>query len=145
MENVKKKRSNLVMPTHYQELTREEMEYVDGGVGFTYYLSNDEVWNAVGEITGFYKTANLAAISSMQTSLIGLCAKGIKSFAFAAKIGAIPVVGLVAIGVLALAATTVAAILVGCLISGKGFGISLTWSPKWYNPFNGINFQMGFK
>ena len=31
MQEVKKKRSNLVMPTHYQELTREEMEYVDGG------------------------------------------------------------------------------------------------------------------
>ena len=30
MEYVKKKRSNLVMPTHYQELTREEMEYVAG-------------------------------------------------------------------------------------------------------------------
>ena len=35
MEEVKKKRSNLVMPTHYQELTREEMEYVDGGAALT--------------------------------------------------------------------------------------------------------------
>ena len=97
------------------------MEYVDGGVGFTYYLSNDEVRDAVGEMTGFYKTANLATNLAMQTSLIALCTKGIKSFVFATKIGAIPVVGWVALGILAEAAVTVATILVGCLISGKGF------------------------
>ena len=46
MENVKTKRSNLVMPTHYQELTREEMEYVDGGGLFS------KIWDTVCAAVG---------------------------------------------------------------------------------------------
>lgn len=36
IEEIKEKRSNLIMPTHYLELDEEEMAYVDGG-GFTLY------------------------------------------------------------------------------------------------------------
>ena len=56
MENVKTKRSNLVMPTHYQELTREEMEYVDGGgTIYTWVVSGalDLMFLAMGATTAW--------------------------------------------------------------------------------------------
>jgi len=43
------KRSNLVMPTHYVELTDEEMSYVDGG---DYYISNNVCSTVVGVVCG---------------------------------------------------------------------------------------------
>ncbi|NLL56418.1 MAG: hypothetical protein GX242_04300 [Clostridiales bacterium] len=139
------KMSNLVLPQGFVEMDREEMCYVSGGLGFDFYWSNSQVWNAVSDVVGGYKQANLAIQAGMQTSIIAIVAKSIKTFAFAAKVGAIPVIGWIALGILAAAAVTVATVMVGCMVSGKGFGITFTWDPKWYNPANGLSFNAGWR
>ena len=71
MENVKTKRSNLVMPTHYQELTREEMEYVDGGAWSWKALAQTVVGGIVGgAIAG-------CCGGSMTLPLVGTVAGGV--------------------------------------------------------------------
>jgi hypothetical protein len=137
--------SNLVLPQGFVEMDRDEMCYVAGGIGFDYYLSNSQVWSAVSGVVGGYNVANKAIMSGMQTTLVSLAVQGIKTFAFAAKIGAIPVIGWIALGVLAAAAVTVATVLIGCMVTGKGFGISLSWNPKWYNPANGLGLNVGWR
>ncbi len=32
-----------------------------------------------------------------------------------------------------------------CFYYGKGFEIKFRWTPKWYNPFKGLDLSIGWK
>src|SRR5574344_1517172 len=131
-------RSELIIPASAVEMTYSDMCLVNGGgMSSTYYLSNAEVWKTVGSLYPNYQDLN-GALAGGGTAVFALIVFSFKSLSFYASIGAIPVIGWIALGILAVAATTVATVLVGCLITGKGFKISFNWDPKWYNPLNGL-------
>ena len=111
----------LYTPADADEITYDEGYDIDGGMEWLYYLSNQQVWDACATIYGDYQSLNKALIA-----------------------GGTTVVGWVAAGV-ALAAASIATVLVGCLVSGKGFEIKFTWNPKWYNHFNGFSLSRGWK
>ena len=88
MENVKTKRSNLVMPTHYQELTREEMEYVDGGA----YLSSETVNSIMFAVTA--ATFSLGFVAITKRNIGKIFAKGFASLFAVSRVAAVAVAAL---------------------------------------------------
>ena len=116
MEEVKKKRSNLVMPTHYQELTREEMEYVDGGIKLDskgLYFSYDDILTIVALVGSC--SYSVAACMSASTSII--CSTGI---------------GAVIWGLFSLSSVYIAIKALSAASQGKGLRLSIEWTKIWF-------------
>lgn len=68
-----------------------------------------------------------------------------ETLSFLAQVGAIPVVGWIALGIMAACAVAVATVIIGYLTTGKGFGISVYGDPKWYNLFKGLGVDIGWR
>ena len=123
------KKSNLVMPSHYVELDKEEMSYVEGG----FYLDNTTVNNIM------YYSLGVAGVGS---AILGLGWSAVKSKLVAA-LGSI-IIGLstnLAATIIGLAVVGVVAITLACYgisffegiytAQNKGTGVEMYWS--WFH------------
>lgn len=141
--NVLERTSNLVLPTHYVELDRDEMSYVDGGgffVGINLsasFCASLASWVPMSVKTGGVGLGSIfsAAMAVPQiNALVSPILAGVN-----AALGAIPIIGWIAIGILA---ASLAVVLVTAMVAGsqgKGFRFGFNVKTKWFIPV-GVSF-----
>lgn len=113
---ITKRKSNLVMPTHYIELDEEEMAYVSGGIS----LSSEGLYLSYDDIIGFTAVAamnvyGLAMVMSVATSWI--CSTG---------------VGIAIWGIFSVSSLTIAAYALSAASQRKGLMISINYVKIWF-------------
>lgn len=117
------KASNLVMPTHYVELDRDEMSYVEGGVFLGITLS----------------AAQCVQFCTMAASGIGTVMKSAKAMSIISSkivslflwVHGLPVFGQIVFGVIVAAALTLVALIVSAAFMNKGLklGFDVDYKP----------------
>ena len=121
------KTSNLVMPSHYVELDREEMSYVEGGLSLSsegLYLSYDDIM--VFSVVAGTNMYALATIMSAATAWI--CSTGI---------------GAVLWGLFSVSSCYIAIQALSAFSQGKGLMISVEFAKIWFLSIPcGLNFQV---
>ena len=125
MEEAKKKRSNLVMPTHYQELTREEMEYVDGGVFIGIRMTSKQVQDFMAGLDFAVSIIDMVGISTV-APIIGKSLTTVCSPLIAAG-----PLGIAALAVIGAAATAIGVALFTSYAMGVGFECGVDISINW--------------
>jgi hypothetical protein len=136
---VLKRRSGLVLPNSFQELDREEMTYVDGGV----YLSNDTLNVMLGVATFGAWTAFIAAapICYLSGATIGAMISSAVGFVITAMLSN-PVFTFIGL-YLAANATIFAANMITAVSTNKGVDITLrTTRILFVDVPTGINFAV---